>query len=219
MSREIRLTCLIVILGVLLSHAAERPMISSNESGQLVYTLAENGDQVPDFSYCGFEGSAVPVPSVQVAVVVEPSGDDDTQAIQSALDDMAQAALDNQASNGQMWRGAVVLAPGTFQISTSLYLHGDHVVLRGSQADSKCLTEIRVIGKSRRPAIVVGSDSFDERRPKPTVDAHKAWLSCDIVDYAAIGTTRLNLSNVDGLEVGQTVTIVHPSTQRSRRWG
>jgi hypothetical protein len=227
MIRGITISCFVLSFSVALARADDAPLLFATADGRLARTNSTNGDAVPDFSYCGFEANATSIPDVVPTVFIEPSGGDDTFAIQSALDQMARRVF-NQSDKGssdnsstdqrpgdQPWRGAVVLAPGVFRISATLYLRGDHIVLRGSHTESNTRTEVHVQGKSRRPAIVVGSDSYDSLRlsQTPSNASNRPSHSFAIVSYAPIGTTRIMLEKTDGLNVGQSVSIVHPSTQ------
>jgi len=40
------------------------------KDGKISYEAAQNGDRVPDFSYCGYKASEQPIPLVPVKVIV-----------------------------------------------------------------------------------------------------------------------------------------------------
>lgn len=44
--------------------------IQISRDGKLTYTADGNGDRVPDFSYCGYMTSELPIPDVAVKVIV-----------------------------------------------------------------------------------------------------------------------------------------------------
>ena len=126
-----RLNRLAVVAGLALtvsSHAArkEQPWVSLDSSGKLVYRSLPRGDRIVDFSYAGYMGGGVSLPRVPGARRVSPSGGDDTAAIQHAIDGVSAMPLKNG------FRGAVVLAPGTFSCSEALTITASGVVLRGS---------------------------------------------------------------------------------------
>jgi len=101
--------------------------ISLDSSGRLVYQSLPNGDHITDFSYAGYMGGGIPMPRVAAAgPVIAPSGDDDTAAIQTAIDQVSALPLKNG------FRGAVVLAAGTFLCSGPLNITASGVVLRGN---------------------------------------------------------------------------------------
>ncbi|HEY2882181.1 MAG TPA: hypothetical protein VGJ15_07095, partial [Pirellulales bacterium] len=85
--------------------------------GKLVYKTTAAGDKIMDFSYAGYLGGGVALPSVPVKLSVEPSGNaenDDTAAIQAAIDKVAAMPL------VEGFRGAVLLAPGAFRCGSTI---------------------------------------------------------------------------------------------------
>ncbi len=185
------------------SNAAERPLpaiVATNHV--LTYHAAANGDRVPDFSYCGYCAGAQSPPWVETRITIAPSGADDTQQIQSAIDRLAATAMDQRE-----WRGAVQLAPGRFQVSGSLHLYGDHIVLRGSGSES---TTIVGTGHSRRTLIVVGAKKLPNGTGK---SADKSTLATRIAEYVPVGAMSVKVEQPALLSLGQRVRIEHPSTQ------
>ena len=82
-------------------------------NGKLVYKTTPAGDRIMDFSYAGYMGGGVALPAVPVkrnvdAPAAEKADDDATAAIQAAIDEVAKLPLVDG------FRGAVLLAPGTF---------------------------------------------------------------------------------------------------------
>src|SRR5436305_11558998 len=70
--------------------------------GKLVYKTTPAGDRIMDFSYAGYMGGGVALPDVPAKRTVKPTGgDDDTAAIQSAIDAVAAMPIENG------FRGAV----------------------------------------------------------------------------------------------------------------
>ncbi len=60
-------------------------------NGKLVYQTDNHGNRIPDFSYAGYRAAGeTPIPTIEAIVLVDGSHDDDTQAIQSAIDEVAQ---------------------------------------------------------------------------------------------------------------------------------
>ena len=104
------------------------PWVSLDSAGKLVYRTLPRGDHIVDFSYAGYMGGGVVLPRVPVALNVQPSGGDDTAAIQHAIDEVSTMPIHDR------WHGAVLLAPGVFQCSGVLNIKASGVVLRGSGA-------------------------------------------------------------------------------------
>ncbi len=113
---------------VLLAQKPVRPVPPlSYEKGKLIYTSDEQGNRIPDFSYCGYKASETAIPNVPVKVVVPVVKGDATLRIQSALDYVAALPAD---ANG--FRGAVLLQKGNYEVFGQLRITAGGVVLRGS---------------------------------------------------------------------------------------
>jgi hypothetical protein len=101
-----------------------------------------------DFSYAGY-GAGAGLPLVRgVALLVRPSGGDDTALLRAAI---AEAARLPRRADGM--RGVVQLAPGRFRIAGQLRLDADGIVLRGSPDGRSVLV---ASGRGRRALIVAG---------------------------------------------------------------
>ncbi|MEI7901205.1 MAG: hypothetical protein WCK89_13210, partial [bacterium] len=99
-------------------------------AGKLSYQTLAGGDHILDFSYAGYGGGGVKLPSVAVQKTVAPSGGDDSASVQSAIDAIAELPLKDG------FRGVVLLAPGTFHCAKPITLSQDGIVLRGSGAST-----------------------------------------------------------------------------------
>lgn len=100
-------------------------------------------DKIPDFSTVGYaHGDYGAFPDYgNIVEVPAPSGNDDTQTIQEAID---------RASEGSVIR----LKSGTYLVGGVLILDKSRVILRGAGRDN---TVIRLTGTLLRPGIVVGA--------------------------------------------------------------
>src|SRR4051794_32304180 len=57
--------------------------------GKLAYKTTPAGDRILDFSYAGYRGGGVAIPTVPVKKTVKPSGgEDDAALIQAAIDEV-----------------------------------------------------------------------------------------------------------------------------------
>jgi len=137
--------------------------VFAGSDGKLQYKILPNpdnpsttyGDHVMDFSWAGYMGGGVSLPTVPVKQNVGPSGGDDTSAVQAAIN--AVAAL---TPDGNGFRGAVLLAPGTFNISSTLNINASGVVLRGSGSGNSG-TILNLTGSTGFLAISIqGSGSY-----------------------------------------------------------
>ncbi len=161
------------------------------------------GEQLPDFSACGFAASERPMPMVPACIGVRPAGDDDTARIQAALDYAASLPL-----SAEGFRGAVQLAPASFSVRGSLTISSSGVVLRGSTSGSM-RTEIVATGHSRRPLVIVGQ-AIPTRDSQSSDQSDRKSL---IVEAVTCGSSRITVDNAAQFTAGQLVKITHPSTK------
>jgi hypothetical protein len=164
--------------------------------------LLHAGDPSPlpiDFSFCGYGGGGMVLPAVPAGVVVVPSGSDDTDLLQAAIDHVGRLPV---GADG--FRGAVQLAPGTFSVAGELLLPVGGVVVRGSGDPAKP-TVIVAAGRHRRTLIEVAGSDDRTREPEHQVTG----------DLTLAGSRTLSLDNVNGLAAGDRVEVRRPST---REW-
>ena len=153
------------------------------------------GQTLPmDYSYCGYQRSEQPIPSAKVVAYVQPTGADDTQLLQQAIDYAARLQPDRQTG----LRGAVLLAPGTFLLTEPLRVSQSGIVVRGSGRD---VTILRKLGVDRGALLyiegtrdIVVSDTLDVADAQP-------------------GTRTLNLKgSTNSLRQGCRLMVWRPST-------
>jgi hypothetical protein len=146
---------------------------------------------------CGYAGADRNIPDVAARVVVAPVDGDDGARIQAALDQVAALPVDEAG-----FRGAVLLAPGQFDVVGQLRMSASGVVLRGNGAGDGGTT-IVATGDDRRTLVrIVGAN---DRRANG--DAVRL-----VDDYAPVGSTRLRVAAAGGLHVGDAVYVSRPST-------
>jgi len=166
--------------------------------GRLVYAQSSNGDRIPDFSYAGYRGGGVALPSVVTQARVSPSGGaDDTASIQAALDTVAKLAPDADGI-----RGAVELAPGTFRLAGTLKVAVSGVVLRGAGSWGKDATILELTGKPHLAIDIEGEFHQHELAP--------ATMLTDA--YVPAGATVIHVADASGIHRGDTLLIVKPVT-------
>ena len=128
----VSLTCLLIFLLTSFTNlSAQSSKLVWMDGGSLSYApFAVQGQSnevhvVPDFSYAGYQGGGVAIPTAPVVRTLSPSGGDDTPAIQAAIDYVESLPRD---ANG--FRGAVLLQAGRYNINR-LFIEESGVVLRG----------------------------------------------------------------------------------------
>lgn len=167
-------------------------------NGRLIYARSPRGDHIPDFSYAGYRGGGVALPTVPTRVKVAPSNAaDDTPALQAALDQVAALPLD---AHGE--RGAVELAPGAFHLLGQLHMTVSGVVLRGSGAAGANPTTLAMSG-SPHLAIDISGEFHQRTLAPPTVLTD---------DYVPAGSSVIHVADASAIHAGDLLQIVKPVT-------
>jgi hypothetical protein len=192
------LACLSVLAGAMQQDgSAVSQWVHTGPGGKLIYKTTPAGDRIMDFSSAGYRGGGVALPNVPVKATVLPSGgQDDTGAIQAAIDRVA--AMD--PVNG--FRGAVLLAPGTFTCSRTISIPASGVVLRGSGPTG---TTIRMTGAKH--------SAFSIARSGNAGRAAGSSHATSITDaYVPAGASAFTVADASGLASGDQILIRHPIT-------
>lgn len=167
------------------------------ERGKIIYNPDTiTGDQVPDFSYCGYKASEEEIPMVPVKVTVPLVKGDATLTIQSAIDAVAEMQPDK---NG--FRGAVLLAKGTYEISGQVKITASGIVLRGYGAQGQTV----ILGK--------GVDRDGLIRVFGTNDQVFSTEKKIMQRYLPVGAVSFMVEDVTGLKTGDAIVVKRPSTK------
>jgi hypothetical protein len=179
-----------------------------NSAGKLEYRLTEKGDRIMDFSYAGYMGGGVAVPDVPVKITVVPSGGDDTDIIQKAINDISAMPLTGN------FRGTVLLAPGVFNISRTITITESGIVLRGSGSGLKGETRstIKMSGKPFN-AIALRRNQ-GSRTPDVEAGATQGVKASLSEGYVPSGASEFNVNNASGFIKGDLIVIRKPVTEK-----
>jgi hypothetical protein len=169
--------------------------IYPGSSGKLIYRQLKTGDRIADFSYAGYGGGGVSLPTFPIRKTVTSSGQDDTSAIQAEIDEVSKRPFVAGV------RGAVLLEKGRYHCSATLRLTGSGIVLRGS-GTGEADTVIEMTGDPHL-AISVGAKSVVKAvgTPTPVSDA-----------YIPSGSQSLSVKDASSFAVGDRVEIIRPVT-------
>src|SRR5215471_10201737 len=192
------LPALLLAAASVLSAQATSEWVFFGPDGNLQYQSDSLGNQIMDFSSAGYQAGGVALPDVPVQQTVYPCGGDDTANIQAAID--AVSALSPDA-NG--FRGTVLLAPGTYTVSSTLSITTGGVVVRGGGSGSD--GTIINMDPNAAPFLlfaVRGSGSWQ------TVGS--AAMMTD--SYVPSGATSFNVDDASGFSAGDTVLVQRPVT-------
>jgi len=173
-----------------------QPPVAASKGDKLIYAADEQGNRIPDFSYCGYMASEKVIPNVPVKVVVPVKKGDATLRIQSALDYVASLPADKDGI-----RGAVLLEKGKYDVLGSLLIRKSGIVLRGS-GNTLEGTVLVAGGKDRATFIrVLGT-------PNKRVDS---WTKITNA-YVPVNAAEIKVADAGKFKAGDMVMIHRPTT-------
>ncbi len=145
-----------------------------------------------DFSYAGYGGGGVPLPTVGAVISVRPSGQDDGATLQQAIDSVSARPLSKDG-----FRGAIQLLAGRYRVQGHLEIRASGVALRG-------IGDVVVVatGQSRRTLIEIGA------RADAATEAPVAIAG----DVVPAGSLVLTVAHTETFHVGDRAVITRPST-------
>src|SRR5882724_6706384 len=170
--------------------------VSFGNNHRLQYTQDANGNRIMDFSFAGYQGGGVQLPSATVQAILAPSGSDDTQPIQSAINAVSALPLGPDG-----FRGTVQLAAGTFNVSSTINISASGIILHGSGSGDGGTT-INMTGPPFLLLAVSGTGS-------PSATGTAATITDT---YVPSGITSFGVNNASIFSVGDTVLIRRPAT-------
>ena len=151
------------------------------------------------FDSVGYAAGRDALPRVASIWQVRPSGADDTELLQTAIDELS--ARSRVMKN---FRGALSLVPGTFRVEGQLRVAASGIVICGS-SDRDHATRIIATGKGRRALFEIGS----------SVAPGLAESTALATEFVPAGSRTFSLVDVTGFKVGDRVVVQRPST---REW-
>ena len=165
----------------------------NNAQTALVYSNDNMGNRLPDFSYAGYEGGGVAIPTnVPVATNINAIAGDNTAQIQAAINYVSGLTPDTYG-----FRGAVLFNPGTYQIAGTLTVSAGGVILRGSGNNTNTGTVLLVTGDARNVITVGGSGSWTQTNGIYTITDN----------YVPLGATSFHVGNGSSIVWGTNVTV------------
>lgn len=188
---------LLILVIVPCVHPAKRgnSWVSIDSVGKLTYRTLPRGDRITDFSYAGYMAGGISLPRVFALRTVTPSGGDDTESIQRAIDEVSAMPTRNGI------RGAVVLTRGTFQCSGTINITASGVVLHGSGPSAEGTT-LKLTGQPHVAIAITGRQQVRSLG----VTAHVAQT------YVPSGSQSLALDAASGFNPGDTIRITRYTT-------
>lgn len=181
------------------SACAQSSWVRFGAKGRLVYRTTSRGDRIPDFSSCGYRGGGVALPDAPQQITLTPGHlGDDTPRIQAAIDKVGRLPV---GANGI--RGAVVLAPGTYFLLSTLEIRRSGVVLRGSGRAGSHATVLELSGA---PHLAINITGEFHRHELPGA----TWLADRDVPA---GVNMIRVADASSIRPGDMIEVVKPATR------
>ena len=155
--------------------------------------VSSRGDRLPDFSYCGYHGSDISLPTIgspNITVLTGNASDDISPSIQEAIDTLA-------SSGG----GVVELPPGRLSVSAGIQLQSN-VVVTGSKHGE---TTLVLKEQPSEPVFILGS--------RGNATKAKYGIRTNITNkYIPIGSSEINVFDGSQFTVNQSVYVYRATT-------
>ncbi len=203
-----RLGAMLLQTGVLVLVANEVEAASSTrvyyENGRLQSEADDATNRIPDFSHAGYRGGGVELPDVAEVVAVEPIVGDNTMHLQLAIDQVAE-----MVPGPDGFRGAVVLAPGLYEVAGTIRIHTDGIVLRGAgdSSDPAQGSIIRRVGTAEEPVVRLGGEG-NTRWKNELPDSRSDITS----SFVQVGSAAFEVADPQKYAVGDNIIVYHPCT-------
>lgn len=188
---------LVPVLPVWTQSPAEQPFVRIKKNGLLQYMPDEKGNTIPDFSKVGCYRNSKPLPDVPVKKIIEATGDNSRELLQSAIDELAALPV-----NADGFRGAILLKKGIYKIPGTIKIGVSGIVLKGEGE----ATKIIATGKGQRTLISVnGSGELREIKGTRQKITNR---------YVPLGAISFNVPDAEKFQAGDSIVVFRPGTQQ-----
>lgn len=177
------------------TNAAKSQWVYLNTANKLEYKTTERGDRIMDFSYAGYMGGGVAIPTVPAKIIISPSEGDNSNLIQQAIDQVSAMTLMNGI------RGAVLLKPGIYNCERPITISESGVVLQGSGSGENG-SIINMTGAPHACIVIKGNVTIKATNTSTTIADQ----------YVPSGSLSFQIRNVRGFAAGDTIRISRPVT-------
>ncbi len=210
MKKNILLLFLMFFVTSITLSAQESSLVSIGSDGRLDYTtFAMQGQSnevniIPDYSHAGYMGGGVALPNVSVVRTLSPASGDRLADIQQAIDEVSALP-----SDGNGFRGAILLTAGLYEVSNSLLINTSGVVLRG-EGQGLDGTVLRATRTSRHDFIRLRGNT--ENASDPIIE-NASTTQRITTSYVPLGSTSFNIANASAFSVGDVISVKRTPNQ------
>ena len=194
------------MVSVLISHGQMDSDLVYLEDGKLTYVpFAMNGQMetvntIPDFSYAGYMGGGVALPTdIPTKVTVVPEQGDDAPNIQAAIQQVESLDPDQ---NG--FRGVVLLKAGHYSLENLIAIRKSGVVLRG-EGQGLNGTVLHANPRVNHTVMSILGSGGTTR----DLESQQAIIT----DYVPVGSHSFEISDATGYAVGDHIVVTRSPNQ------
>mgnify|MGYP001274331900 CR=1 FL=1 len=202
------LACAVALLcgAVVSAQAWQSERVRVGADGRLEYPADEEGNRIPDFSHAGYRGGGVPLPDAPVVETLGPVPGDNTERLQQAIDRVGGRPLDPVTG----LRGALRLEPGEYEVSATLRIPHDGVVLLGSgRGDNPAVdTILRRVGSDTGAVILAGGGGPNGRFATEVPGTRTPIVTPRVT----VGARSFEVEDASLFRPGDVVVVEHPET-------
>jgi len=172
-------------------------------NGKLRYRKQVLGDRIPDFSFVGYQMGNKSIPDLEVIATIYPIQGDATDYIQNIIDSVAE----NVTLDADGFRGAILLKAGVYELSSTIYLKDNGIVLRGegNTEDKTVLLATSITNGSK--LINIGNTNRDLTK----LETSKQNIA---VPYIPVGSNYVLLNKGHSFQVNDQVCIYQQFNQQ-----
>ncbi len=186
---------------------AQTNLVKIGNNGHLVYTPDADGFIIPDFSYAGYHNGNQDIPDVPVVKEISSVSGDNTAHIQAAIDVVGKLSKDAQGI-----RGALLLKAGKYEVSGTINVKYDGVILRGEGNGTSASSSTIIYAKGnipeQRDIVILGNTSQNKWDAK--ISSTTKNITDDVVP---VGSMSFSVTSTTPFQVGDLIAIYHPCTQ------
>jgi len=186
--------------------SSESPVVIDLKSKKIKYlTFSQHGDEkrvhkLPDFSYCGYRGGGVRLPTLRSTNVktIEPGveKEDDQPRIQAAIDEISKLRPDKDG-----YRGTLIFGKGVYRLGDTIRIKTSGIVLRGETSETTL-----VATKREQHVLIQIQGQKVKIKLKNTVA-----ITQDIVP---MGASQIRVSSAKAFKIGDWISVSKKPTEK-----
>lgn len=196
----IRTIKMILLLVIFAAYSCKK----SEEQPMPITKIDYKKENIPDFSFAGYQKSEAPIPFVKTEITLDSEGENDYYRIQEAINTLAERPLVNG------FRGAILLKAGTYHLAKTLRITSSGIVIRGEGQGQNGTVLIDIRSGNDIPT------QIQSRKEQSTIalvgnDRSPTSLGLETrikTDFVKVGSTQFEIDGNPGFNVGDTISVI-----------